>query len=106
MESCQHVLLQGMLLVAPVCVLQGLSATDRHRAKSQVVQAGKLSGCRYRLMCADMLSSCTFSPAVGPAGRLASMASQMGVSGAATPLEDLSKGVSSMASMLGGQVRQ
>lgn len=39
-----------------------------------------------------------------PAGRLADMASQMGVSQATGPLGDLSKGVSSMASMLGSQV--
>lgn len=38
------------------------------------------------------------------AGRLANMASQFGVTGAATPLEDLSKGVRSMANMLGAQV--
>ena len=38
------------------------------------------------------------------AGRLADMASQMGVSQATGPLGDLSKGVSSMASMLGSQV--
>lgn len=39
-------------------------------------------------------------------GRLADMASQMGVSQATGPLGDLSKGVSSMANMLGAQVRQ
>jgi hypothetical protein len=39
------------------------------------------------------------------AGRLADMASQMGVSQATGPLGDLSKGVQGMASMLGGQVR-
>jgi hypothetical protein len=38
------------------------------------------------------------------AGRLADMASQMGVSQATGPLGDLSKGVSSMANMLGAQV--
>lgn len=38
-------------------------------------------------------------------GRLADMASQMGVSQATGPLGDLSKGVSSMANMLGAQVR-
>jgi hypothetical protein len=38
------------------------------------------------------------------AGRLADMATQMGVSQATGPLGDLSKGVQDMASMLGGQV--
>lgn len=39
------------------------------------------------------------------AGRLADMASQMGVAGASGTLADLSKGVSSMASMLTAEVR-
>jgi hypothetical protein len=40
------------------------------------------------------------------AGRLADMATQMGVSQATGPLGELSKGVSNMANMLGAQVRR
>lgn len=60
----------------------------------------------FRPVCRAVLSHAVLCCAVFCcAGRLADMASQMGVSQATGPLGDLSKGVQGMASMLGGQVR-